>query len=116
MNPSQVEYFRQKLLRLQAVTQHELDGAALSKPDEIDREGDQTDKASADEGREFDVINRARARGLLRQIEQALARIASGAYGYCEDTGQPIPLRRLEAQPTATLTTEAQAARERGGG
>ena len=52
---------------------------------------------------------------LLNQIEQALARIDNGTYGYCEDTGEPIELRRLEAQPTATLTTEAQAARERRG-
>jgi DnaK suppressor protein len=52
---------------------------------------------------------------LLQQIEQALARLDNGTYGYCEDTGEPINLRRLDAQPMAILTTEAQARRERSG-
>jgi DnaK suppressor protein len=65
--------------------------------------------------RDFDVINRERAHALLHQIDRALARLDNGTYGYCEDTGEPINLRRLDAQPTATLTTEAQARRERSG-
>ena len=89
-----------------------------------DREGDQTDQASATEDREFSWINRQRAQALLNQIEQALARIENGTYGYCEDTGEPIDLRRLEAQPPATwvipcpsspTADQAQAARERRG-
>jgi DnaK suppressor protein len=115
MNALQVEYFRRKLLRLRADTQRELAAAELPETNVSDREGDQTDQASAAEYREFSWINRQRAQALLNQIEQALARIDNGTYGYCEDTGEPIDLRRLGAQPTATLTTEAQAARERRG-
>ena len=115
MNALQVEYFRRKLLRLRADTQHELAATPLANTDESARVGDQADQASAAEDREFDWINRKRAQALLSQIEQALARLDDGTYGYCEDTGGPIDLRRLEAQPTATLTTEAQAVRERGG-
>jgi DnaK suppressor protein len=105
MNPVQVAYFRRKLLKLRADTQHELDAS----------EGDEADKASASEDREFGLINKDRAHALLSRIEQALTRIDNGTYGYCADTGQPITLARLEAQPTATLTTDAQAAREQGG-
>lgn len=114
MNPVQVEYFRRKLLVLQADTQRELDTMLAVNADQDDREGDQADKASAMEDREFSLINRDRTQALLSQIEQALSRIGNGTYGYCADTGEPIALARLEAQPTATLTTDAQAARERG--
>ena len=65
--------------------------------------------------REFVFVSRERTLGLLQQIERALVRLDNGTYGYCEDTGEPIDLRRLDAQPTATLTTEAQAQRERSG-
>ncbi len=115
MNPLQVEYFRRKLVKLQGDTQEELDAMAASNIDEDDREGDQADKASASEDREFGLINKDRANTLLRQIEQALTRVDNGTYGYCSDTGEPISLARLEAQPTATLTIEAQAAREQAG-
>jgi DnaK suppressor protein len=77
------------------------------------RAGDQADQASAAVDREFNVVNRVRANALLQQIDRALIRLDNGSYGYCEDTGEPIALRRLEAQPTAVLTTEAQAQRER---
>ncbi len=70
---------------------------------------------AASRPREFGIVNRERAHSLLHQIEQALARLDNGIYGYCEDTGEPIDLRRLDAQPTATLTTTAQARRERTG-
>jgi len=115
MNPLQVEYFRRKLVKLQGDTQEELDAMAASNIDEDDREGGQADKASASEDREFALINKDRANALLRQIEQALTRVDNGTYGYCSDTGEPISLARLEAQPTATLTIEAQAAREQAG-
>ena len=115
MNALQVEYFREKLLRLRAEIQRELAAAQPAETNESDREGDQADQASAAEDREFSWISRQRTQALRNQIEQALARIDNGTYGYCEDTGEPIELRRLEAQPTATLTTEAQAAQERRG-
>ena len=115
MNPSQAEYFRQKLLRLRADTQRELDASPPAASDASVREGDQADQASAAVDREFGIVNRERAQTLLHQIEQALVRLDNGTYGYCEDTGEPIDLRRLDAQPTATLTTTAQARRERTG-
>ena len=114
MNPLQVEYFRRKLLKLRADTQHELDAISAADTND-DREGDQADKASASEDREFSLINKDRAHAILTQIQQALTRIDNGTFGYCADTGKPITLARLEAQPTATLTIEAQAAREKGG-
>jgi DnaK suppressor protein len=113
MNPLQVEYFRRKLLRLRADAQRELGTTLPADPNDSVREGDQVDQASAAVDREFGIVNRERAQALLRQIEQALVRLDNGAYGYCEDTGEPIDLRRLDAQPTATLTTAAQARRER---
>ena len=112
MNALQVEYFRQKLLRVRADLQRELVAAQPTETNESDREGDQADQATAAENREFSWINRQRAQALLNQVAEALTRIDNGTYGYCEDTGEAIDLRRLEAQPTATLTTEAQAARE----
>jgi DnaK suppressor protein len=92
-----------------------LDATPQAGTDDGLREGDQADQASAAVDRDFDVINRERAHALLHQIDRALARLDNGTYGYCEDTGEPINLRRLDAQPTATLTTEAQARRERSG-
>src|SRR6478736_4560005 len=83
MNPSQVEYFRRKLLRLRADTQRELDAAPPADPGDSIREGDQADQASAATDREFGIVNRERAHSLLHQIEQALARLDNGTYGYC---------------------------------
>jgi len=113
MNPSQVEYFRRKLVQLRAATLRELDAASSVGEADSLREGDQADQASAAVDQEFDVVNRARAHVLLQQIERALVRLDNGTYGYCADSGEPIDLCRLDAQPTATLTTEAQARRER---
>jgi DnaK suppressor protein len=115
MNPLQVEYFRRKLLQLRTDTRRELDATPEAGAADGLHEGDQADQASAAVDRDFDAINRQRAHALLHQIDRALARLDNGTYGYCEDTGEPIDLRRLEAQPTATLTTEAQARRERSG-
>jgi RNA polymerase-binding transcription factor len=115
MNPSQVEYFRRKLLQLRADAQRELAAIPPTGAEATVREGDQADQASAAVDRELGIVSRERAHALLRQIEQALIRLDNGTYGYCEDSGEPIDLRRLDAQPTATLTTEAQARRERSG-
>jgi len=109
----QVEYFRRKLVQLRLDTQRELDATRQVGADDSLREGDQADQASATVDRDFDIANRQRAHALLQQIDRALARLDNGTYGYCEDTGEPIGLRRLAAQPTATLTIEAQARRER---
>ena len=115
MNPSQVEYFRQKLLRLRADTQRELEAVPPVGANDSIREGDQADQASAAVDREFSIVSRERTQAQLQHIERALIRLDNGTYGYCEDTGDPIDLRRLDARPTATLTTEAQAQRERSG-
>jgi DnaK suppressor protein len=114
MNPKQVAYFRRRLEESRADLRREL---AASQPSEADdsssREGDQTDHASADSEREFMVQNRERVQMLLRQTERALSKLENGTYGYCEDTGEPIDLKRLMAQPSTSLSLAAQQARER---
>jgi DnaK suppressor protein len=113
MNPKQVAYFRRRLEETRASLQRELAASQLSEPDDNGRAGDQTDHASADSEREFLVQNRERVQMLLRQTERALARIENGTYGYCDDTGEPIDLKRLMAQPATSLSVSAQEAREK---
>jgi DnaK suppressor protein len=113
MNPKQVEYFRQRLEEARTDLQKELDAMPLRDADDLGREGDQTDQASADSEREFEIQNRERVLMLLRQTERALARLENGTYGYCADTGEPIDLKRLMAQPVTSLSLAAQQARER---
>ncbi len=116
MNPRQVEYFRRRLEKARTDLQRELEAIPSPDPDDLSREGDQTDHASADSEREFMIQNRERIQILLHQTERALARLESGSYGYCEDTGEPIGLKRLMAQPTTSLSLSAQEARETRGG
>jgi DnaK suppressor protein len=113
MNPKQVAYFRRRLEETRAGLQRELAASQLAEVDDSSREGDQTDQASAESEREFLVQNRERVQMLLRQTEQAIARIANGTYGYCNDTGEPIDLKRLMAQPATSLSVSAQEAREK---
>ena len=113
MNPIQVEYFRQKLEEARTDLRRELDAMPPRDADDLGREGDQTDHASADLEREFEIQNRERVQVLLRQTERALARLENGTYGYCADTGEPIDLKRLMAQPATSLSLAAQQARER---
>ena len=114
MNPKQVAYFRRRLEESRADLRREL---AASQPSEADdsssREGDQTDHATANSEREFMVQNHERVQMLLRQTERALSKLENGTYGYCEDTGEPIDLKRLMAQPSTLLSLAAQQARER---
>ena len=116
MNPLQVEYFRAQLEKAHAELRRELEGIPHVESEGASREGDQTDHASADTEREFQILNRDRIQTMLRQTEQALARLENGTFGICEDTGEPIGLRRLMAQPTTALSLEAQEARERRSG
>ena len=109
----QVEYFRQKLLdwtkSLLAQSQdtlEELRQGGLNQPDELDRASMETDKA-------LDLRTKDRARKLISKINDALKRIEDGTYGYCEETGEPIGVERLEARPVATLSIEAQERHER---
>jgi DnaK suppressor protein len=113
MNPKQIEYFRQRLEKTRADLQTELEAIPSPDADDMSREGDQTDHASADSERQFRIQNRERVQLLLRQTNRALAKLENGTYGYCEDTGEPIDLKRLMAQPATSLSLAAQEARER---
>ena len=113
MNPYQIEYFRQKLLRWRSElvadssdTLRHLKEESLLKPD-------LTDRASLETERAIELRTRDRERKLIAKIDEALRRIDDGSYGYCEETDQPIGIRRLEARPIATLTIEAQERHER---
>ena len=113
MNPAQVEYFRQKLLRWRAELLREADGTLLSLSQGGIHEADITDRASVETDRALELRTRDRARKLISKIDQALLRIENSTYGYCEESGEPIGLRRLEARPIATLSIEAQERHER---
>jgi DnaK suppressor protein len=114
MNALQLEYFRQKLLRWRQDLLREAGDtlASLSSAGGI-AEADLTDRASVETDRALELRTRDRARKLISKIDQALERIENGTYGYCEETGEPIGLRRLEARPIATLSIEAQERHER---
>ena len=113
MNPIQVEYFRQKLLRWRADLRKEADGTLASLSEGGIHEADITDRASVETDRALELRTRDRARKLISKIDQALQRLETGNYGYCEETGEPIGLKRLEARPIATLSIEAQERHER---
>ena len=113
MNPSQTEYFRQKLLRWRADLLREADGTLASLSQGGIHEADVTDRASVETDRALELRTRDRSRKLVSKIDQALVRIDNGIYGYCEETDEPISLRRLEARPIATMSIEAQERHER---
>lgn len=113
MNPVMLEYFRQKLLAWRAEllaesneTIKELQEENLQKPDIADRASAETDHA-------LELRTRDRERKLISKINSALEKIEDGTYGYCEETGEPISIARLEARPIATLSLEAQERHER---
>lgn len=113
MNPLQVEYFRQKLLRWRAELLQESSETLESMQEESLAQPDLTDRASLETDRAIELRARDRERKLIAKIDAALQRIADGTYGYCEVTEEPISLKRLEARPIATLSLEAQEAHER---
>lgn len=114
MNPVMLEYFRQKLIRWREeliresneTIQQTLQGTELQKPDLADRASAETDHA-------LELRTRDRERKLIAKINEALIRIEQGEFGYCEETGEPISIARLEARPIATLSIEAQERHER---
>ncbi|MDP2206593.1 MAG: RNA polymerase-binding protein DksA [Alphaproteobacteria bacterium] len=113
MNPVMLEYFRQKLLRWRAElleesteTIKEMQEDNLQKPDIADRASAETDHA-------LELRTRDRERKLISKINAALEKIDDASYGYCEETGEPISIARLEARPIATLSLEAQERHER---
>ncbi len=113
MNPLQAEYFRQKLLRWRGELLKEADGTLLSLSQGGILEPDITDRASVETDRALELRTRDRARKLISKIDQALGRIENGSYGYCEETDEPIGIRRLQARPIATMSIEAQERHER---
>jgi DnaK suppressor protein len=113
MNPFQVEYFRQKLLRWRAELLADSSGTLRHLKEESLLKPDLTDRASLETERAIELRTRDRERKLISKIDAALVRIDLGTYGYCEDTDQPIGIRRLEARPIATLSIEAQERHER---
>ncbi len=113
MSPRQLEYFRQKLLRWRTDLLREADGTLASLSQGGIHEADSTDRASVETDRALELRTRDRARKLISKIDQALQRVEGGTYGFCEESGEPIGLRRLEARPIATLSIEAQERHER---
>lgn len=108
MNERQLEYFRQKILKWR---QEICVGSAETinnLQETSEAESDFNDRASAELERALELRTRDRERKLLSKIDAALKRINDGTYGYCEETGDPISLARLEARPIATLSIEAQ--------
>src|ERR1051326_6953603 len=113
MNPMQLEYFRQKLLRWRAELLAESTETLAHLKEESILKPHITDRASLETERAIELRTRDRERKLISKIDAALSRIEDGSYGYCEETDQPITLRRLEARPIATLSLEAQERHER---
>ena len=113
MSPLQVEYFRQKLLLWRAALLAESSDTLQHLKEESLLKPDLTDRASLEAERAIELRTRARERKLISKIDAALQRIEDNTYGYCEETGEPISLKRLEARPIATLSVEAQERHEK---
>jgi DnaK suppressor protein len=113
MNPMQTEYFRQKLVRWRSDLLRDADDTLASLSEGGILEADITDRASVETDRALELRTRDRARKLISKIDQALMRVEAGTYGFCEETDEPIGLKRLEARPIATLSIEAQERHER---
>lgn len=113
MNPLQQEYFRRKLIAWKEDILREARETLETLQSESLREPDVTDRASSETDWSIELRTRDRQRKLISKIEAALRRIEMGEYGYCEVTGEPISLQRLEARPIATMTLEAQERHER---
>jgi len=113
MNPVMQEYFRQKLLRWRDELLRDSSETIQNLRQETLQEADLADRASTETERSLELRTRDRERKLIYKIDMALRRIADGSYGYCEETMEPISLRRLEARPIATLSIESQELHER---
>jgi DnaK suppressor protein len=113
MNERMREYFRQKLLRWRHELLEESNETLMHLQEGGMQEPDIADRASAETDRALELRTRDRARKLISKIDAAMKRIDDGTYGYCEETGEPIGIKRLEARPIATLSIEAQERHER---
>lgn len=113
MGPRQLAYFRRKLLDWRSALLDEVDATlAELRHDSHHEVGDEADRATREAAQTLELRTRDRYRKLLGKIDAALNRIDDGTYGWCEDTGEPIGLARLEARPVTTLCVEAQERRE----
>jgi DnaK suppressor protein len=108
MNERQRDYFRLKLLNWREDILKEAKETLLHLQEENQNHPDIADRASSETDRAIELRARDRQRKLIAKIDEALGRIDDGTYGYCEETGEPISIRRLEARPIATLSVEAQ--------
>jgi len=113
MNPRMRDYFRNKLLAWKDEILRESRGTLENLQEESQNHPDMADRASSESDRALELRTRDRQRKLIGKIESALKRIDDGTYGYCEETGDPIGVARLDARPTATLSLEAQELHER---
>ena len=113
MNPVMLEYFRQKLLRWRSELLAESDQTIKEMQEDNLQKPDIADRASAETDHALELRTRDRERKLISKINSALEKIEENSYGYCEETGEPISIARLEARPIATLSLEAQERHER---
>lgn len=110
MNERQLAYFKGKLMDWKDDILRESKGTVVNLKAETENHPDLVDRASSESDRALELRTRDRQRKLISKIDEALRRIEDGSYGYCEETGEPISLGRLEARPTATLSVEARGA------
>ena len=113
MNAKMKEYFRQKLVNWKKDLLKESSQTLNNLQNENEAKPDKTDRASEEIDRSFELRTRDRERKLINKIDAALQRIEDGSYGYCDETGDPISIKRLEARPVATLSLEAQEMHEK---
>lgn len=113
MNPMMTEFFRQRLVEWRTELLRESGQTLLNMQNTSMQEPDIADRASLESERALELRTRDRGRKLISKIDDALRRIEAGDYGFCEDSGEPINIRRLIARPIATFTVEAQERHER---
>ncbi|MDE0172745.1 MAG: RNA polymerase-binding protein DksA [Defluviicoccus sp.] len=113
MNARQREYFRSKLLDWRSELLQDSSATLEHLQEDQSPSADLADRATVETDRSIELRTRDRERKLIAKIDAALSRIEDGTYGYCEETEEPIGIRRLEARPIATLTVEAQERHER---
>jgi DnaK suppressor protein len=113
MSERQREYFRRKLVQWKQDILREAQETLSALQSESENHPDIADRASSETDRAIELRARDRQRKLIAKIDAALSRLEDGTYGYCEETGEPISLKRLEARPIATLSLEAQERHER---
>ena len=112
MNAAQLAFFRERLLTMKREILANADNTSEHLREHT-AEADPADQATIEEENALELRARDRERKLLRKVEEALRRVEDGSYGYCEETGEPISLKRLDARPIATLSLEAQEMHER---